>query len=68
MPLGLLMGRFASSVRLRIEKQEHVTVMFGSGGLNIPVDKLRVVHPTRSLPSTNRPNNAVPESRQEGET
>jgi hypothetical protein len=35
-PLGLLMGRFASSVRLRIEKQEHVTVMFGSGGFEHP--------------------------------
>ena len=43
-PLGLLMGRLASSVRLRIEKTKHVMAMVVMDVLNIPVDKLRVIH------------------------
>jgi len=44
-PLGLLMGRLASFVSSWIEKPEHV-VAIDMDVLNIPVDKLRVVHPT----------------------
>ena len=109
-PLGLLMGRLASFVILRIEKQRREVVMSGSVGLTIKVDKLCVAHPTNGRPCvgwktakrfppfgievagvvmgiaalhpsyesaalllpfalsyTTRPNNAVPESRQEAE-
>jgi len=38
------MGRLASSVMLRIEKTKHVMAMVVMDVLNIPVDKLRVIH------------------------
>ena len=40
------MGRLASSVKLRIEKPKHVMTLVGHLGFDMPVDKLRVVHPT----------------------
>jgi hypothetical protein len=53
------MAHFASSVSSWVEKPEQVMAILVMDVLNIPVDKLRVVHPTPGMSMTRRVDDAL---------